>query len=279
MVVLVDNAATAKNRGDRRCSEHRTKEASCPWRPMVRSKGGTFNGNWFDHTILTCLGLQKKTRLPKTGLDFSCCFVEGTGGFPNQGEGCGQTWWFLRLRLCGSWDVNFKRSPLSLLELCFAEPALCRCFNVYIYIYIIYLYLISLTLICVFISIFIHINTYIYLVNSLETWRQVTGRMSMGGAFKLLSAPAQKSTKTPTSKMSSFNWKHSPPTAIHGGPPYFPEKYELKETTHQTPNNPMKAATRAPSGLTMLLEQRPDQGLRSKRQTWGLNGREVSNEG
>lgn len=204
--------------------------------------------------------------MPKTGLDFSCFFV-GWEKDSYQGEGCGQTWWFLRLRLCGSWDVNFKRSPLSLLELCFAEPALCRCFNVYIYI--ICLYLISLILICVFISsIFKNINTYIYLVNSLETWRQVTGRMSMGGAFKLLSAPAQKSTKTPTSKMSSFNGKHSPTLQFTEDHLIFLEKNQLKETTHQTPKAPMKAATRAPSGLTMLLEQRPDQGLRSKRQTW-----------
>ena len=225
-------------------------------RPKTAETGGApsteqrrqvvLGGQWFDPRVgpstktgLTiqywyCLGLKKK---PTFAQDRAWLFLFLVGWEQEdsyQGEGCGQTWWFLRLRLCGSWDVNFKRSPLSALELCFAEPALCRWFNVYIYIsYIyIYIYLVSLILICVFISIFIHIHIYIYLLNSLETWRQVTGRMSMGGAFKLLSAPAQKSTKTPTSKMSSFNWETFPPTAIYGGPPYFPGKI-WTEGNHQ----------------------------------------------
>ena len=140
MVVLVDNAATAKNRGDRRCCEHRTKEASCPWRPTVGSKSGTKRKLvWPYNTDLP--RFKEKTHIcPRPGLTFLVFCGVGKGG-TYQGEGCGQTWWFLRLRLCGSWDVNFKRSPLSLFEFCFAEPALCSCFNGHIYIMYLYLYL------------------------------------------------------------------------------------------------------------------------------------------
>jgi len=56
--------------------------------------------------------------------------------------------------------------------------------------------------------------------------------MSMGGAFKLLSAPAQKSTNTPTSKDVEFQSETFPHPAIHGGPPYFPGK-KSTEGNHQ----------------------------------------------